>query len=173
MDFQRQPSRPAQRPASRTQANQPTIETPRQVTPPSRGSNVKRFVLVPLAIILLAGAGYGVGNYFPLTSGEYSRVDTEQYQAVFLTNDQVYFGKITAITGDMIAMKDIYYLQQGSTQEASADKQAQENPMSLAKFGSELHAPQDMMQINRDQVLYWENLRADGKVAEAIKAYKQ
>jgi hypothetical protein len=50
------------------------------------------------------------------------------------------------------------------------DKSAAANPqVSLAKLGSELHAPEDEMRINRDQILFWENLQDSGKVVQAIK----
>ena len=180
MELQRQSNQRPQRAAvtGRATPSTPAPQPSQPVAPVThtpRGSKVKWFVLTPLAIILLLGSGYGLGSYFPLSGGEYSRVNTDQYQAVFLANDQVYFGKITSITDNALVMEDIYYLQSGNSQTADTKQPTEEqgDAMSLAKLGNELHAPQDVMQINRDQVLYWENLRPDGKVTEAIKAYKR
>ena len=75
-------------------------------------------------------------------------------------------------------MTDIFYLQnQGSTnaradssnpQEASSDQ----NNVQLVKLGKEIHGPEDEMIISRDQVLFYENLKTDGKVAQSIEKYK-
>jgi hypothetical protein len=103
------------------------------------------------------------------------------YQAVFLTNGQVYFGKLSGESGDYATLKDIYYLQvtqpplQGSqtgTTGAAAQPQAQPQ-LSLVKLGNELHGPVDSMQINRDQILFFEDMKDDGKVMQAIREYQK
>jgi hypothetical protein len=62
----------------------------------------------------------------------------------------------------------VYYLYNGST---NSQDQAAAN-LSLVKLGTELHCPKDQMVIYRDQISFWENLNSDGKVATAIKQYK-
>lgn len=110
--------------------------------------------------------------------GELSSVAEDKYQAVFLTNGQVYFGKIQQISETSMKIGDIYYLQQQS-QEPSEQKDgavanaADTSNTSLAKLGNELHGPEDAMYISREQVLFWENLKADGKVSKAISDYKK
>lgn len=99
-----------------------------------------------------------------------------EYQSVFLTNGQVYFGKMTDAKGTYVTLKDIFYLQvqnppiQGSQQQ---QQQQQAQPqLSLVKLGNELHGPVDEMHINRDQILFYEDMKADAKVVQAIKEYK-
>ena len=41
----------------------------------------------------------------------------------------------------------------------------------LIKLGNEIHGPEDNMIIARDQVLFFENLKNDGKVSATIKDY--
>jgi hypothetical protein len=101
------------------------------------------------------------------------------YQAVFLTNGQVYFGKVTGMENDWLTVKEIYYLQvvqpplQGQ-QQPGTEGQAQAQPqISLVKLGNELHGPEDEMHISQNQVLFWENLKADGQVSKAIEDYKK
>lgn len=103
------------------------------------------------------------------TTGE-NDINKEAYQAVFLKNDQVYFGKITDISETRITLENIYYLRSngqpvGTSAEMGAD-------VSLVKLGSELHGPEDKMFIERKEVEYWENLKADGQVSSAIKEHK-
>jgi len=97
-------------------------------------------------------------------------VDASGYQAVFLTNGQVYFGKVTSsLTGQFVDVEDVYYLQ--VAQAAETDPAAQQGT-SLVKLGSEMHGPEDDMQVNRDQILFVEQLRADSKIVEAIQSYQ-
>jgi hypothetical protein len=136
------------------------------------GSNImgpkskKMWVTSALVVVVLVVLGLGAGAYSMMAAN--AGVKTGQYQAVFLTNGQVYFGKL-ASTGDRYAkLSDIYYLQvQQSVQPADSSKD--QPKVSLAKLGSELHGPEDEMQINRDQILFWENLKDSSKVVTAIK----
>ncbi len=101
-----------------------------------------------------------------------SAVKAKEYQAVFLTNGQVYFGKVTHTDSSYVKLTDIFYLQVQQTVQPK-DTPAAANPqVSLAKLGGELHGPEDVMFISRQQVLFWENLKDDGKVTAAIKDYK-
>lgn len=103
--------------------------------------------------------------------GERAAVKKNQYQAVFLTNDQVYFGKVTSMDPNTITLKDVFYLRNASNttkdQQSQTDQQQQ---VSLAKLGkSEVHGPEDEMHLDRRQVLFWENIRDDSQVVKAIK----
>lgn len=99
-------------------------------------------------------------------------VAEDKMQAVFLNGGQVYFGKIRELNGKYIGMNEIYYLrvnQQVQPKQGAASQQ----DISLVKLGCELHGPQDQMIINRDQVVFWENLKSDGQVAKAVEEYKK
>jgi len=143
-----------------------------------------RVIVVIIATILLLGilaggaylfAGKSVNN---LTSSGSSLVgvDSDKYQALFLTNGQVYFGKLEKADKETIKISNIFYLQVEQAvqpkEEANAE-QAEQGETQLVKLGEELHGPEDEMFIDRDQVLFWENLKDGGKVVEAIKGYKK
>lgn len=98
----------------------------------------------------------------------------DKYQAVFLANGQVYFGKLEDKGGDYVKLTDIYYLQaQDQVQpKENAEDNKNDSNLTLIKLGKELHAPADEMNINREQVLFWENIEKDGKVMKAIEEYK-
>jgi hypothetical protein len=101
-------------------------------------------------------------------------VAKNRMQAVFLNGGQVYFGKIRALNNKYVGVTDIYYLrvnQQVQPKQGQAATQQQD--ISLVKLGCELHGPQDQMLINRDQVVFWENLKDDGQVAKAVAEYKK
>jgi len=94
------------------------------------------------------------------------------YQAVFLTNGQVYFGHLQKrLGGDYVKLTSVYYLRvedQGQTAtDATADTQSQ---VSIIKLGGEVHGPKDAMLINKDQILFIEDLREDSDIVRNIKA---
>lgn len=104
-------------------------------------------------------------------------IKKNQYQAVFLTNGQVYFGKINSIGAEYVKLGNVYYLQvqqsvQPSTDNKAANQSTNSNNqnLSLAKLGGELHGPEDNMYISQKQVLFWENMKDDSQVVKAIKA---
>lgn len=96
-------------------------------------------------------------------------VDKGKMQAVFLNNGQVYFGNITELNSSYLNMSNIYYLR--VNQQVQPGQQASQNDVSLVKLGCELHGPVDLMTVNRDQITFWENLKEDGQVAQAVAEY--
>ena len=137
------------------------------------GNGILTTVLVVLLIITSIMAIAWFGTRLAASGGTSGAVKGKQYQALFLTNGQVYFGKLKNVNNSYVKLTDIYYLQvQQQVQPADKNASAQSPQVSLAKLGSELHGPEDNMYVSRDQVLFWENLKDDGKVATAIKDYQ-
>ena len=142
-----------------------------------RGSagNGMLYTVAAVAVVLVALSAFvwfvnrGVST---LTAG--SAIKSKQYQALFLTNGQVYFGKVANIDSSYVKLTDIYYLQVQQTVQPkdNAANNTNNQQVSLAKLGGELHGPEDVMYVSRQQVLFWENLKNDGKVAKAIADYK-
>lgn len=93
-----------------------------------------------------------------------------EYQAVFLVNTQVYFGKLSHLNSKYPVLTDVYYLQ---ISEDLSQLQAEDvSNVRLIKLGGELHGPTDEMKINRDHIILIEDLRADSNIVEAIKQYQ-
>ena len=136
----------------------------------------KRFILpiiVALLVIILAIAGWLLWQKSQNTG---MAIDSSKYQAVFFTNGQVYFGKLQQFNGEYLKMTDIYYLQTQSDKETDSKNPQQtsndQSNVQLIKLGDEVHGPEDQMMISKDQVLFYENLKTDGKVAQSIEQYK-
>lgn len=94
-----------------------------------------------------------------------------RWQAVFLANGQVYFGKITSVNRNEITLKNIYYLQKNESQKKFFKTPFSDN-VKLIKLGGEIHGPDDMMIISKLQILFTENLRADSTVVKQIQKNK-
>lgn len=143
------------------------------VMPKKSGMSGKIIAVIIVIVVILIGL-FLVSKYtsWNILNVNKEAVGASGWQAVFLTNGQVYFGKIEKQNNDLIVLKDIYYLQVAtSPQPAPAEGAAQQN-LSLVKLGNELHGPKDAMKINMDQVLFTEELKADSKVVDAIVRYK-
>lgn len=133
------------------------------------------FPIITLILVLaLAVAGWFLWSKTHASPG----IDTNKYQAVFFTNGQVYFGKLQSFNGEYMKLTDIYYLQ---SQQAAEENKDSKNPqqtssdqgnVQLIKLGDEIHGPEDEMIVSKEQVLFYENLKADGKVAKSIEQHK-
>lgn len=153
-----------------------TIEKPKkQAQSSGRGLNV--VITVVVIIVLLVVAGYLVDKYTSISlfgnNGSSSvAVDTSGYRAVFLSNGQVYFGKVAKKDMNSTVLTDIYYLQVSNPLQQAPNQQTAAQPeLSLVKLGNELHGPQDEMTINNDHILFTEELKEDGRVVQAIANY--
>lgn len=129
------------------------------------------YVLYAIVIIALGYAIYATKG-FGLWKSKSDEFKTGAWQAVFLSNGQVYFGHLSGLNSQFSTLKEIYYLQVQKPIQPS-DNSSDQGKLTLVKLGNELHAPQDEMKINRDQVLFVEDLKEDGKVMQAIKRYKE
>lgn len=104
-------------------------------------------------------------------------VDTDGYQAVFLNDGTIYFGKLSDGEPGQWRLEDIYYLQVDggeatNVQSTSQLEELDSTQISLAKLGSELHGPEDVMHIIPANVLFWENLKSDSQVVTAIRDFQ-
>jgi hypothetical protein len=113
--------------------------------------------------------GIAYGKFFSI-----NREISGDYQAVFLNNGQVYFGKLKYQRG-WIKLKDVYYLQvtdplQGAEERENISVNTEQN-IQLIKLGSELHGPEDEMFIEKNEVMFWENMKDDSKVLQSIRDY--
>lgn len=164
MDVRQQP-RPQESAASSVVSRQNTDNT-------NSSWMGKRLFFVLATILAFMGiVGLASRGYNSVTADH--AVNGKEYQALFLTNGQVYFGKLSQTDSNYVKLTSIYYLQvqQQVQPPANSSTSTQSPQVSLAKLGSELHGPEDSMYVAKAQVLFWENLKTDGKVAQAIASY--
>lgn len=133
---------------------------------PAEAKKRKPWAWLLFCLLLLALV---VGGWYYLyggSSGETEEVaiSSGDYQAVFLDNGQVYFGKLERSRGEFYLLTDVFYLQSGIMVE-------QTSSLALTKLGSEAHGPEDQMQINKEHILFIEDMKDDSKVVQAIQQY--
>lgn len=177
MEFMSRGSRPAQ-------SHQPAGNPNSNVSPsggagnrPQKASGLlglgTAILLFSIGILSLGVLGAIIFGKGP--ASEFKSVDTGKMQAVFLNGGQVYFGKVRSINPDFMRLTDIYYLRvdQPAPQPNQGNTQQQGTPI-LVKLGCELHRPTNEMVINREQIIFWENLQDDDSqntVPGAVKKY--
>ncbi len=136
------------------------------------GKQWSHFLWIGVIVLLILAAVFWFGSKAGGLSGERSEGGSElsinpgEYQAVFLDNAQVYFGKLEQSNGNFFLLTDVYYLQTGSV---GID---QISNLSLTKLGNEAHGPEDRMEINKDHILFIEDMKPESKVVRAILEYK-
>lgn len=158
---------------------QPPIEVASK-TKNGKSRNKSLALIVVALVVVMIVSGIWLGTHSKSADAEKS-VNKDEYQALFLTNGQVYFGKLTDLNQKYITMSDIYYLQvqqtsakdTGSTLQNASGSSDSSSQVSLAKLGNELHGPEDKMNVASDQILFWENMKKDSKVSQAITKYRQ
>ncbi|MGB0757445.1 MAG: hypothetical protein ACPGO5_03245 [Patescibacteria group bacterium] len=158
-----------------TQAQNNQFKKPAKANQKQSGGAARWIVTVIIVVIIILGGLFLVSKYTNLNVLGLSQ-NSGQWQAVFLTNGQVYFGQIDKMTNDEIVLTDIYYLQITQPLQRSADgsnQQQQQNELALVKLGNELHGPTDEMHINRRHVLFTEDLKEDSKVVQAIEQSRE
>ena len=110
-----------------------------------------------LVLVLVVGVGWFSTKVF---------LD-QPYKAVFLNNNQVYFGKIAfSLDSNFITLKDAYYIRVDQIQ---TQGQGVQPNLLLAKLGvSEIHKPTSTMKINKSMILYIEELEPDSPIIVAM-----
>ena len=110
-----------------------------------------------LAILSLAGCG-GRSGGTDISPGT-------EYQAIFLANGQVFFGKLENANSEYPLLKDAFYIQ------TQTDPTTKQTRSVLIKRGNELHGP-DKMYLNSKHIVVIESVGPNSKVAQLIKEAK-
>lgn len=109
-----------------------------------------------LAIIVVAPKAYST----VIQPSDHS-VDSATYQAVFLTNNQIYFGHLTRTNDQFLKLQDVFYVQLPERDTTRGR---------VVRLGdSETHRPTNEMIINSDHILFWENLQTDSPIIQTIR----
>lgn len=158
------PQRPAVRSQAAEEYTQPrmsfAVDAPRRKKWPF-------FAVIAAVIVALALLGWWLLG----SNSGVKQPASDRYQAVFLDNGRTFFGKLKNIDGDYLLLESAYYAKDAEVPEnATAEQKAAiKNNVSLAKVGSEVYGPETSISIRAEQVLFWQNLKSDSKVTQAIE----
>lgn len=137
--------------------------TTNEVVPKKNKSSIIKIVVLVLVVALIV-------SYFVFFKDLLNRT----YSAVFLDNNEVYFGKISTQGKNYIKLKDVYYLRVTyTTKQDDKGQQYQEPNYQIVKMGTEMHGPKDTMDIVTEHVLFIQPLAKDSQVLTVIDSYKK
>ncbi|MBI2309299.1 hypothetical protein HYU89_00165 [Candidatus Collierbacteria bacterium] len=125
----------------------------------------------------------GLFNFFKPSPAEQGPASQDDYVAVYMENGKVYFGKMENSDTDEPKLTDVFSLnvtiqdQQRSAAEsgeegAIVDQFAPQTDFELVKLTDQFQAPTDLLVLSRNKILFWEPLKSDSRVVEAIRKYK-
>lgn len=138
------------------------IAAPRRTDVPRRRGGMTRRRIVAAIIAALTVIGIITGLHWYNHRNDQT-VLYDHYQVIYLLTGQVYFGKLQNTSGEYLTLKKVYTL------ESKADgATASDNTSNILQVTRQVYGPEDSMAIRADQVQFWQNLRTDSKVAQAI-----
>lgn len=122
-------------------------------------------IVIGAVILLLAGIGIGIA-IDRSESGDAlsSQVNSSRYQAVFLTSNEVYFGKLSVPSGNFAYLTDVYRLTSLATHNPK-----QPLRRTLVRLVTDVQSPEDELVINKSSILYVENLNPNGTGAKLLQ----
>ena len=159
-----------------------------------------RSFLLPIVFLVAGGAAVGIGgkfvgmatvsSWFKMQAGSLlpwfggDDASESDYVAVYLAGGKVYFGKIRNVRSETPSLTDVFFLsvsqQRPSTvvqspedAEGATVEPPQELDYELVKLTDQLQKPSDQLLVSRGQILFWEPLRSDSRVVQAIEKYHE
>ncbi|MEK7520179.1 MAG: hypothetical protein AAB581_03000 [Patescibacteria group bacterium] len=148
-------------------------------------SGTEKKVVVGSVVIALAVLAFALLAQNASMFGAPDAAKAERkWQAVFLTNGQVYFGHLTRSRASHWKLTNVYYPQQvavpqltaTTTPEQTAVPAPQQQPQTqtiLVKLTQELQQPEDTLFIPSSSILFWQNLRNDSTIIQTITGSAQ
>ena len=118
--------------------------------------------LTALSLLVVAALALLAGCSAPPTAVSFNT----PYQAVLLSNNSVYFGKLAGFGTPNPVLTDVFYIVSQTNPETKQVSNV------LVKRGKELHAP-DRMYLNASSIVFVEPVGTDSKVAQLISEATQ
>jgi len=130
-------------------------------------SSIKKWV-VGIFLVIIVFAAYFI--FWNDKKDVLENFEKENWYAVKLINDEIYYGKIVDTTADPVIMESVYYDYDQINKENS--EAGDSKNIRLVKRGKETQGGDGSMSIVRAQVVYMEPLREDSKILQAILNYE-
>jgi len=113
-------------------------------------------LLIMVAVVVTLFVKFG----YPFLAS-YVGDDYTDYQAVFLDNGQVYFGRLAKLNSDFVDLKNVFYIVTDSNKK----------PMLVELGTAEIYGPQNYVRLNRDKIIMIQSLKSDSQVVTAVRDY--
>ena len=129
----------------------------------------RRWLVVLALVVVVVGLAAAFSFLFSPRPGSAFAPDPQKWQAVFFNNGQVYFGHLLNY-GEKYVLTSVYYLHASQSLQPPASTA---QGFDLVKLGGELHGPEDAVYFGKASMLFWENLKSDSQVVQAINNFQK
>ena len=125
----------------------------------------KQFYIV-VAVVLVIGVALGCAGARFKNHWKANKVVKDTYQAIYLDNNQQYFGHLKGLGTRQVSLTDVYYVKNEPTEPGQPPR------FNLVKLVNELHGPEDEMYLNWSKIILWQNLKKDSQIVMGIAKEK-
>jgi hypothetical protein len=123
----------------------------------------RQWAVVGLVVVALVASWFGMQAYLHRNE---QKIDHNRYQAVFLEDGKIFFGKLENLDGPYITLNNAY---QARSTEADKDNTTNSSYVRLARLADDTaYSPDGSISIQSSKILYWQNLKTDSKVSQLI-----
>lgn len=140
---------------------------------PEKSLSDKKGVALPIVVIVIVVLLIGLFYFLvlPRIKGGNTKgaKDTSEYVGVFLTNTQVYFGKIKKEDPSYIILNDVFFV---AKKPKVAGQEATESAYSINPLINDPIGPSDEIRLNRVNISTIQPLRNDSVIVQRIKLFK-
>lgn len=141
---------------------------------------VKRIFLGVFVFMIIVA----LDQSYKFTSAFRNDIQTQsKWQAVFLSNDQVYFGHLSQYGLNYWRLDNAHYIKVTKVPVAPAvpqdpkaktnpqDQQPQfENRTSIVKISDDMHQPEETLYIPKEHILFWQDLQNSSSIVQTLRA---
>jgi len=121
-------------------------------------NNIKNIVIAIVIVIVILSAFYLVFAW-----GKELWPFEARYQVITLTNGEVYYGRLCFFPSPRIV--DAWLFQQTST-----EKEKETPKLNLIPFTSLFFGPQNVLYLEKEQIVWWANLEKDSPIVKFIQS---
>lgn len=149
-------------------ADTPTDATP-DPTPRSTGAVLGILgmlailaIVAILVVVLVSGSGGGAG------ADVAAEARANRVQAVYMSNDRVFFGTLEARDGDWVELSDAFYLRRAAADTAAKDADAAAATTEVVPVSQEVGGDGNLV-LNATEIVLVQNLQADSDIARTVE----
>src|SRR6185437_4461699 len=98
-------------------------------------------------------------SYVLLFTGDGRFASKQPWAAVFVNNNQIFFGHVKSSTSDQVDLENVYYLQAQTPPSGTQTTGSAPSLTINSLVGAQIQCPKDEVVINRSDILYTQELQ--------------
>jgi len=100
-------------------------------------------------------------TYTKLSPSDLPDINPGQFQGVYLSNGQAYFGHLEEMNEEYAILKDVHFLR-------AKDQESPQQSIDVIRMVDSVHSPENIMYIPKDKIIFWQNIQRESPLVKAI-----